>query len=197
MLRSLRLSFSAESPVFSFISNHMSLALRSPRVLIAAGVGAAAIVGVASYVLRRPKPSDEELERVRREALARTGRITDGTILDTMRDATPGAAQGALSRESDSGGSELSKSSGLDADSTFAQPPQIIVYNYRIAGVSYECAQDVSTLADHVHGIRTDLPIQVRYAPQNPGNSIVVAESWSGLRLISANPFHADSRRTS
>ena len=75
-----------------------------------------------------------------------------------------------------------------------ALPPQIILYNYRIAGVSYECAQDVSMLADRVDGIRTDLPVQVRYAPHNPGNSIVVAESWSGLRLISSNPFRAGSR---
>jgi hypothetical protein len=65
--------------------------------------------------------------------------------------------------------------------------PSIIVYNYRIAGVTYECAQDVSALADRVHGIRTDLPIQVRYSPRNPANSIVVAESWSGLRLSSPN----------
>jgi hypothetical protein len=65
--------------------------------------------------------------------------------------------------------------------------PHIIVYNYRIAGVTYECAQDVSALAEHVHGIRTDLPVQVRYAPHNPANSIVVAESWSGLRLRSVH----------
>ena len=70
--------------------------------------------------------------------------------------------------------------------------PQIIVYNYRIAGVTYECAQDVTTLAEYVHGIRTDLPIQVRYLPQNPANSIIVAESWSGLRLSSSHPYQAD-----
>ena len=40
--------------------------------------------------------------------------------------------------------------------------------------------------------IRTDLPIQVRYAPHNPANSIIVAESWSGLRLNSSRPYHAD-----
>ena len=67
------------------------------------------------------------------------------------------------------------------------------MYNYRIAGVTYECAQDVTTLAEYVHGIRTDLPMQVRYVPQNPANSIIVAETWSGLRrLVSslANPYH-------
>ena len=73
--------------------------------------------------------------------------------------------------------------------------PDIIVYNYRIAGVTYECAQDVTTLAEYVHGIRTDLPIQVRYAPHNPANSIIVAESWSGLRLNSSTPYQSESAR--
>jgi hypothetical protein len=50
----------------------------------------------------------------------------------------------------------------------------------------------VTTLAEYVHGIRTDLPIQVRYLPQNPANSIIVAESWSGLRLSSSHPYQAD-----
>ncbi len=34
------------------------------------------------------------------------------------------------------------------ADGT-APTPQIIVYNYRIGGVTYECAQDVTTLAEY------------------------------------------------
>lgn len=185
--------------MFSLNPNHLSLALRSPRVLIAAGVGVAAAAGIASYYLRRPKPSEEELERARREALARTGRITDGTILETMRrsmaDALhdsppPGASAGGEDGAPDSIGGEIQMAATV-------LPPQIILYNYRIAGVSYECAQDVSMLADRVNGIRTDLPIQVRYAPHNPGNSIVVAESWSGLRLISANPFRGGSRHQS
>jgi hypothetical protein len=58
--------------------------------------------------------------------------------------------------------------------------------------VTYECAQDVTTLADHVRDIRTDLPIQVRYDLHNPANSIVVAESWSGIRLTAHHP-HPDS----
>src|SRR5258706_152316 len=73
-----------------------------------------------------------------------------------------------------------------------APTPDIIVYNYRIGGVTYEYAQDVTTLADYVHNIRTDLPIQVRYAPHNPANSIVVAETWSGLRLSSSQANHPD-----
>ena len=47
-------------------------------------------------------------------------------------------------------------------------------------------------VAEYVHNIRTDLPIQVRYAPHNPANSIVVAETWSGLRLSSSHPYQPD-----
>ncbi len=86
----------------------------------------------------------------------------------------------------------LRRSAATTEDDRCGPTPQIIVYNYRIAGVTYECAQDVTALAEYVHGIRTDLPIQVRYLPQNPANSIVVAESWSGLRLSSSHPYQAD-----
>jgi hypothetical protein len=164
--------------VFSLIPIHLPLPFRSPHVLAAIGVGVVTAVGVASYVLTRRKPTAEEIERERRDLLARSGRITDGTIMDTMITETRSAA------------SSIPEVSTAADDS--APTPQIIVYNYRIAGVTYECAQDVTTLAEYVHGIRTDLPIQVRYAPQNPANSIVVAESWSGLRLSSSQPYQAD-----
>jgi hypothetical protein len=167
--------------VFSLIPIHVPLSLRSPRVLAAIGVGVVAAVGVSSYVLTRRKPTAEEMERERRDLLARSGRITDGTIMDTM----VMEARGAVSN-----GSDVSETSELPDGS--GPTPDIIVYNYRIAGVTYECAQDVTTLAEYVHGIRTDLPIQVRYAPHNPANSIVVAESWSGLRLGSSHPYRAD-----
>jgi hypothetical protein len=197
------------------MSNQVSLVLRSPRVLIAAGVGVAAAVGVASYILRQPKPTEEELERARREGLARTGRITDGTILDTILN-TMEEAEDTMELSMASTGSSMSSSplapgtvfaernasaepasgqkTGPAREAPAASAPHIIVYKYRIAGVSYECAQDVSTLAEHVHGIRSDLPIQVRYELHNPGNSIVVAESWNGLRLISSTSPRSSSK---
>lgn len=164
--------------MFSLIPIHLSLSLRSPRVITGIVAGAITVIGVATYVLTRRRPTAEEIERERRELLARSGRITDGTIMDTMITEVRNAAVSAP---------EVSTS----GDSS-APTPQIIVYNYRIAGVTYECAQDVTTLAEYVHGIRTDLPVQVRYLPQNPANSIVVAESWSGLRLCSAHPYQPD-----
>ena len=164
--------------MFSLISSQLSLPLRSPRGIATIAVGTAAAVAIASYVLTRKKPTAEEIERERRDLLARSGRITDGTIMDTMIKET---------RTADSKASETSEQPDGSGPT-----PDIIVYNYRIAGVTYECAQDVTMLAEYVHGIRTDLPIQVRYAPHNPANSIVVAETWSGLRLSSSHPYQPD-----
>jgi hypothetical protein len=157
--------------MLALIPIHLPLSLRSPRVITAIGFSVAVGVGIASYFFSRRKLTAEEIERERRELLASSGRITDGTIMDSM---ITEARNGDTSPEVDP---------ALDS----VPAPSIIVYNYRIAGVTYECAQDVSALADRVHGIRTDLPIQVRYSPRNPANSIVVAESWSGLRLSSPN----------
>jgi hypothetical protein len=116
-------------------------------------------------LLTRPKPTPEEVERNRRDLLANSGRITDGSITDMSTN------QEELPRT-----------------------PQIIIYNYRIAGVSYECGQVVTALPEHVRDIRIDLPIQVRYDPHNPADSIVVAESWSGLRLGPSSPYPEESR---
>jgi hypothetical protein len=152
--------------VLSAITSQLSLQLRSPRHLVAIGVGTAAVVGIAWFALRRPRRSEEEIERERRDLLATIGRITDGSIIDT-----PLPQEGS--------------SSSL-----------IIVYNYRISGVTYECAQDVTALTDHVRDVRADLPVQIRYDPHNPANSIVVAESWSGLRL-NPHPHDLHERETS
>ena len=170
-----------QKPVLLLNPIHLPHFLRSPRVVTAISASAAAIVAALGYVFTRKRPTAEEIERERRDLLARSGRITDGTIMDTMV------------TEARSGGQSVSEV--FDASTTASESattPQIIVYNYRIAGVTYECAQDVTALAELVHGIRTDLPVQVRYLPQNPANSIVVAESWSGLRLSSSNPYQAD-----
>ncbi|GGA70793.1 hypothetical protein GCM10011507_22940 [Edaphobacter acidisoli] len=155
--------------MLSLIPSGLPSSLREPQTLALVGAGAAAALGFAIYALTRKRPTEEELERDRRELLARVGRITDGTIMDTM--------VGEVNNPDTSPSAE---------DTTPA--PRIIVYNYRIAGVTYECAQDVTTLADQVRGIRSDLPVQVRYAPHNPGNSIIVADTWSGLRLTADHP---------
>jgi len=141
------------------IPDFLSLGLRSPKNVATVAAGLATAGGAAWYLLRRPKPTADELERARREQLALSGRITDGSITDAPhRLQYPNANR------------------------------QVIVYNYRIGGVSYEAAQDVTALDELVRDVRTDLPVQVRYAPHNPANSIVVSESWSGLRLAHDTP---------
>jgi hypothetical protein len=79
----------------------------------------------------------------------------------------------------------------IDAAPTFAQP-NIIIYRYRIAGVTYECSQDISSFAHRIHDLDLDLPIQVRYDRANPSDSIVIAESWNGL--WSMNPVRSPLR---
>lgn len=118
----------------------------------------------------------EEIERARRELLASSGRITDGSITEAPF---------------------VRVEQNAPAEGSIVEPPgltrQVIIYNYRIAGVTYEASQDVTALSDLVQDVRTDLPVQVRYEPHNPANSIVVAEGWSGLRLGFPHP---DSRRS-
>ncbi|HEY5381466.1 MAG TPA: hypothetical protein VIJ65_04375 [Acidobacteriaceae bacterium] len=127
---------------------------RDPR--IAGGVaGGIAVVGVAAWIIARlRRPSAEEMERRRRDQLATTGRITDGVLIDART---------------------------LGGEESTSPTPEVLFYSYRLAGVTYDCAQDVSTLPERVLGWKLDQPLQVRYDPRNPGNSVVVAESWSGL----------------
>lgn len=127
-----------------------------------AQIGAVALflvvsTGVGAYLYLHRRIDPKEIERLRREFLATQGRITDATLIDT-----------------------LSQAGQLTSPDS---PPNLLQYQYRVAGVAYESSQDVSALPGHVMNVRVDLPIQVRYDPHNPGNSIVVAETWSGLRL--------------
>jgi len=117
------------------------------------------VVGLAVYIYYNRRPDPKELERQRRLFLATRGRITDAMLVDTGLDRRP---------------VELSD----HASQT------VLRYQYKVGGVGYECSQDVEPLREYVRHVRMDLPIQVRYDPQNPGNSIVVAESWSGLRSV-------------
>ena len=145
------------------LTSQLGVVLRSPKILTGVAFTLAAAAAIASYTLTRKKPSAEELERERRELLASTGRIVDGSITETH---WAGEVAGPI--------------------------PHTLIYRYRASGVTYECAQDVSPLGEHVRNVRIDLPVQVRIDPRNPGNSIVVAESWSGLRVDHDHPILAD-----
>jgi hypothetical protein len=110
----------------------------------------------SAYFLLRGKPkSPEELERKRREWLDNVGRITDGTVIDVQE----------LPLENQ-------------------RSSTMLIFQYDVAGVSYEASQDVTYLRQWVnlHSCRLGLPTSVKYDPQNPGNSLVVSERWIGLR---------------
>jgi hypothetical protein len=117
-------------------------------------VGGLAAVLGAYYLLRGKRKSADDVERERRSMLNDIGRITDGTVIDVQEVETP------------------------------TRPATMLIYHYDVAGVSYECSQDVTYLRQwiNLHSCRTGLPTSVRYDPHNPGNSIVVSENWMGLR---------------
>ncbi|MFC6646086.1 DUF3592 domain-containing protein [Granulicella cerasi] len=125
------------------------------QVGTAIGVGSlAAVIGGIWLVQYLRRPSAAEVERRRREQLGRTGRITDGVIVDSLM---------------------------LNGDPATVQAPEVLVYSYQLSGVTYNCAQDVSMLHDKVQHCRLDQPVQVRYDTRYPGNSIIVTEEWSGI----------------
>lgn len=120
--------------------------------LVVGGIGLA----VAAYSLARRKPkSPEELERSRRDWLNQVGRITDGTVID-VQEITPNGHHAAT----------------------------MLIFQYDVAGVSYEASQDVTYLRQwiNLHSCRLGLHTSVKYDPHNPGNSMVISESWVGLR---------------
>ena len=122
--------------------------------LIAGGTALAAATATF-YWVRSHRKTAEQREMERRLRIAQNGRITDGTVIDV---------------------SEL--------DRNGSGTLQLLIYQYDVAGVSYEASQDVTHLRPFVdlHTCRIGVPASIKYDPQNPGNSIVVAEGWSGLR---------------
>lgn len=65
-----------------------------------------------------------------------------------------------------------------------------IYYTYTLRGVQYETSQDVATLRDYLPGEPDRLIGQahMKYLPNNPANSILICEEWSGLRLPARRP---------
>jgi hypothetical protein len=60
----------------------------------------------------------------------------------------------------------------------------LLFFTYAVRGVEYTAWQDISTLKNLVPlDLSTIGVVSVRYLPENPANSIVVAEEWTGLRL--------------
>ena len=127
----------------------------NPLNIYVIALGGAGVLLALSWFLRRKPKKPEEIERKRRAWLDQVGRITDGTVIDVQE-----------------------VQNGRERAST------MLIFQYDVAGVSYEASQDVTYLRQliNLHSCRLGLPTSVRYDPQNPGNSIVVSERWMGLR---------------
>jgi hypothetical protein len=121
--------------------------------VVLGGIGALLLVIALLSGRRRKSPEDRERER--RQRITQHGRITDGNIIDVQEIAINGTG-----------------------------PAQMLIYQYDVAGVTYEASQDITHLRHKVdlYSCRLGLATSVRYDPQNPGDSIVVAEGWTGLR---------------
>lgn len=118
--------------------------------------GALVIAAASSMLLlRRGKKTPEQRETLRRQRINAIGRITDGTVLDVH-----------------------------EYDSDTDHGVQMVIYSYDVAGVQYECSQDVTYMRQFLdlHSCRIGVTTSVKYDPKSPGNSIVVAETWCGLR---------------
>lgn len=128
-----------------------SLMLRHIPVLIAASAVPVAAALAVWWTIAHRKTADE-IERERRQHLVLHGRIIDGTVLD-------------WTEQPDTG--NLST----------------LHYRYDIGGVTYQCAQELASLKDmaKVDASCLGMPASVRYDPKNPTNSIIVAETWSGI----------------
>jgi hypothetical protein len=121
----------------------------------------AASAGIALWWFSRKRPTADELELDRRDSLLSFGRIVDGMLLDSFE----------IIAEDEP---------GIDSGTT----RQMLLYQYEISGVSYECSQDITTLAHILDpaAVKVGMPCSIRYQPGSPENSILVAERWSGLR---------------
>jgi hypothetical protein len=121
---------------------------------MAAGAAAAA-AGVWAWKTARlwRQKDPAELERLRRLAVNACGRIIAGKILELLDPAPDGPAG------------------------------PILLYEYEVAGVTYQAAQDVSPLPE-IAAAAPFLPGQttgIKYDPRQPTNSILACEVWCGV----------------
>lgn len=65
-----------------------------------------------------------------------------------------------------------------------------IYYTYALRGVQYETSQDIAVLRDYLPAEPERLigQVHVKYLVNNPENSILLCEEWTGLRILGQTP---------
>jgi hypothetical protein len=74
---------------------------------------------------------------------------------------------------------------------------QVLFYTYAVRGVEYTASQDVSALSGFAPADYSSVvSVSVKFDPRNAANSILLSESWSGLRVRheSQNTSHSEAR---
>ena len=135
---------------------------------VAVAFGAAVLLALATTVLlakywrRQNDPDDRERER--RLSVNQFGRITSGDVVDIVDKEL--APNGVLRR--------------------------YVHYRYSVGTVDFAASQDVTMIADLVGDDPRGVvgPVAVKHHQQNPYNSIIICEDWSGLER---NRVTADS----
>jgi hypothetical protein len=125
------------------------------------GTAAITLAGVWAWktVRRWRRKSPDEIERLRRLGVNACGRIIPGRIVE-LADPVEGGPVGP-----------------------------ILLYDYEVAGVTYEAAQDLSAMPE-IAAAAPFLPGQttsVKYDPKQPTNSILACEVWCGIPVLDIN----------
>ena len=121
----------------------------------------------------RSENDPDEKERQRRVEVNRNGRITSGEVVDIIDEEL--APNGARRR--------------------------FLHYRYSVGAVDFAACQDVTLISERIGDDPRGIvgAVAVKYHNKNPYNSIIVCESWSGLRGAAASaaekPMAADPVR--
>ncbi len=118
----------------------------------------AAATASTVYFAFCPVDTPAAKERRRRLGVNVAGRFADGTVVD-FRSLPPDEGE---------------------------EPQELVFYQYCVGGVEYSAAQDVAALKDRIGGFPSRIvgAVNVKYQTQNPSNSIIICEEWSGLRNL-------------